>query len=353
MIRRVVALCCVMLLVASLGCRRGDEKRLRVAFVSNNTENFWKLAEVGCRKAEGELPVKVEFRMPNGQFDDQKKMLTDLIDKGIQGIAVSVIDAKHGEPYIREINEKVVVICQDNDVPDPKARRLYIGTDNYQAGRAAGQLVKEAIPKGGKVAIFVGDMSAQNAQERRQGVLDVLAGIDQERMGKMTPAGDTNLPLGNGYILLATKTDSGKGEREATCQALAEDIFNDKQHEDLACVVGLWAYNPPALLRAKQKTKAKAVIVGFDEDPTTLDAIEKGEIYGTVVQDPVNFGYKSVKLLHGFLTKDDTFLKSQKVSADNRIFEPHRVFKNDGSDAEKKKVAEFHKEVRRHLKLDK
>ena len=64
-------------------------------------------------------------------------------------------------------------------------------------------------------------------------------------------------------------------------------------------MVGLWAYNAPAILEAaKSKDAAKKIkIVSFDEYPDTLTAIDKGEIYATVVQDPYNFGYKSVELL--------------------------------------------------------
>ena len=45
----------------------------------------------------------------------------------------------------------------------------------------------KALPKGGEVAIFVGQMDASNAIERRQGVLDVLAGKDRKEMGEVTP----------------------------------------------------------------------------------------------------------------------------------------------------------------------
>ena len=57
----------------------------------------------------------------------------------------------------------------------------YIGTHNYRAGRAVGELVTKAVPKGGKFAIFVGKMDVANAVERRQGVLDYLAGPKTEK----------------------------------------------------------------------------------------------------------------------------------------------------------------------------
>ena len=63
--------------------------------------------------------------------------------------------------------------------------------------------------------------------------------------------------------------------------------------------VGLWAYNAPAVLEAaKAKGLAgKVKIIAFDEDDATLAGIADGTIEGTVVQDPFQFGYKSVEIL--------------------------------------------------------
>ena len=38
-------------------------------------------------------------------------------------------------------------------------------------------------------------------------------------------------------------------------------------------------------------------VVGFDEDESTLQAIVDGTCYGTVVQNPYQYGYQSVKVL--------------------------------------------------------
>jgi ribose transport system substrate-binding protein len=70
--------------------------------------------------------------------------------------------------------EVMPVICQDSDAP-ASDRKFYLGTSNYMAGRAAGELIKEAIPDGGEVMLFVGRMEVLNAQERSQGIIDELA----------------------------------------------------------------------------------------------------------------------------------------------------------------------------------
>jgi ribose transport system substrate-binding protein len=161
----------------------------KVAFVSNNAYQFWTFAERGAEKAAAEFGVQLVFKKPaDGSAKVQREIIQDLINSGYVGIAVSPNDSKNAVGFFKdEVAPKVVLVMTDNDLPDKSARRCYIGTHNYRAGRAAGNLVKKALPKGGEVAIFVGQMDASNAIERRQGVLDVLAGKDRKEMSEVTP----------------------------------------------------------------------------------------------------------------------------------------------------------------------
>ena len=52
-----------LLLASSAGCQRGPAK-LKVAFVTNNPESFWSIAEAGTKKAAAEEDVEVLFRKP-------------------------------------------------------------------------------------------------------------------------------------------------------------------------------------------------------------------------------------------------------------------------------------------------
>jgi ribose transport system substrate-binding protein len=147
----------------------------KVAFVSNNAEEFWKIAERGCEKAARDFNVEVEFRMPaNGTADEQRAILEDLLTKGVKGIAVSPNDSDNQGQFFDGIAAKVPLIATDNDLPKGSKRLCYVGTDNVAAGKAAGELAKKARPDGGKYVIFVGKLDAKNAQERRRGVIDVL-----------------------------------------------------------------------------------------------------------------------------------------------------------------------------------
>jgi ribose transport system substrate-binding protein len=150
--------------------------KAKVAFVSNNTAEFWTIAEAGTRKAAQDFGVEVLFRRPKSPTAAaQKEIIQDLLTQGVQAIAISVIDPDNQRDFLNEVADKVPLVTQDNDAPKTR-RKLYLGTDNYEAGKAVGKLVKEVMPEGGTIAIFVGQPDPINAKQRRQGVLDELAG---------------------------------------------------------------------------------------------------------------------------------------------------------------------------------
>ena len=204
---------------------------------------------------------------------------------------------------------QTLVVTQDSDAPESN-RVCYIGTDNVEAGRQAGQLVKEALPNGGKIMVFVGVLDAANAQQRYQGLKEALAGSN--------------------VTIIDVRTDNTDLVR-AKANA-ADTLVNNA---DLAGMVGLWAYNGPAILSAvKEANKTdKVKIVAFDEQDETLRGISDGSIYATVVQQPFEFGYRSMELMSKILGGD----RSQ-IPASKQIFVPTKAIKKDN-------VEQFTKEI--------
>lgn len=150
-------------------------KRVKVAFISNNVHEFWAIARRGCEDAAAKFNVELEFRMPpTGAASEQKQIIEELLVGKVEGIAISPCDAANQVSYLNEIAAKVPLFTQDSDLPAGSKRLCYIGTDNVKAGRGVGQLIKEVIPAGGKVAIFVGSLDSQNAKERQQGLKEAL-----------------------------------------------------------------------------------------------------------------------------------------------------------------------------------
>jgi ribose transport system substrate-binding protein len=315
-----------LLLTAVPACnQQSGPSRIRVAFVTNNPETFWNIAEKGCAKAAKEFDVEVIFRKPDvgGDASKQTDILNDLVNQDIKGLAVSVINPNGQNEHLTEISTKVPLITQDNDAPK-SGRLCYIGTNNYRAGRAVGKLVKEALPDGGVLAIFVGQTEPLNARQRRQGMLDELAdkpeapdindfedGKDGEMYGK--------------YRLHRTYTDQPVGSQKATENAA--DALTTLAGEKNLCFIGLWAYNPPAILSAVKDTDklGQVKIVGFDENDATLQGILDGHIYATVVQNPFEFGYQAVRIMASVARGDRKVLPRW-----DRMYIPHRVVTKEG-----------------------
>ena len=94
------------------------------------------------------------------------RIIEDLLTKGIDGIAVSPIDPVNQTELLNQAAKKTTLITHDSDAPDAD-RLVYIGMSNYDAGRLCGKLVKEALPKGGKIMIFIGRLEQDNAMHQR------------------------------------------------------------------------------------------------------------------------------------------------------------------------------------------
>ncbi len=306
-----------------------------LSFISNNTAEFWTIARRGTEKAEQDFYIDCEFRMPAfGTAAEQYRFVEDLIAKGATGFAVSPNDAHHQKRVFNKLfPDDVYFMTQDSDLPPGSNRMFYIGTDNIRAGWAVGKLAMEALgDRKGKVMIFVGDLDVQNAQERRQGVIAALAGLSQDeaksaRAKKIAAPSVINGLSDGRYDLLGTKVDEVSKDK---CIDNAEDTLN--KYTDVNCMIGLWAYNPPAILKAVHSSERakEIVIIGFDEDEETLQGIIDGHIYATVVQDPYNFGYETMHILQHKIRFGTLpgLIEEKAEGPDGRMyFVPHRVIR--------------------------
>ncbi len=101
------------------------------------------------------------------------------------------------------------------------------------------------------------------------------------------------------------------------------------KYPDVACLVGLWSYNGPAILNAVRDAgkNGQMKIVCFDEEDETLAGVKSGDIYGTVVQQPFEFGHQSMINLAKVIGGDKSVIPAGK-----QIFIPTIGIKKDSVD---------------------
>ena len=289
----------------------GSAPNLKLAFVTNNASDFWTIARKGVEKADQELDnVTVEFVMPGqGGAGEQKRIVDDLLAKGIDGIAISPVSPTNQIDMLNQAAKQALVVTQDSDAPGSD-RACYIGTDNVAAGRQAGEELKKALPNGGKVMVFVGKSDAQNAKERIGGLREAIQGTKIE--------------------IIDVRTDD---EDRARAKSNVADTL--VKYPDIAGLVGIWSYNGPAILNATREggKLGKVKIVCFDEEDETLAGVKAGEIESTIVQQPFEFGYQSVKVMN-----DVKSGKADAVPTNKQIIVETQVITKDKVDEYKTKL---------------
>ena len=227
--------------------------------------------------------MSVDFQIPSdGTAATQKRIVDDLLARGVEGIAISPVDPANQTQMLDNAASQALLVTHDSDAPQSQ-RAFYVGTDNVAAGPQAGELIKKALPEGGEVMLFVGTLDAQNASDRKRGIEEALAG--------------------SGVSVIDTRTDDTDRVR---AKANAADAL--VTYPEVDAMVGLWSYNTPAILSAvREAGKAGSVkIVGFDEEDATLEGVASGDVSATVVQQPYEFGRQAVAKMAQYLGGDES-----------------------------------------------
>ena len=176
---------------------------------------------------------------------------------------------------------------------------------NVEAGKQAGELIKKALPDGGKCIMFVGILANDNARERVEGIKESIAGSKVEILD-----------------VREDDIDMARAKRNVE-DALAAN-------PDIDCLAGLYSYNTPRIYEVLKESGqlGEIKVIGFDEDPITLGGVREGTIVGTVVQNPYEWGYQGMKLMASYLEGDKS-----GIPADGLIIVPGQVIDQSNVDA--------------------
>jgi ribose transport system substrate-binding protein len=288
----VLRLAAIMLPLCSFfSCKSREEvAEQKFAMVLGSDRAVDRVMKMGAEQAAAELGMKISIMMSGADVSSQSDHLSEQYKQGVAGLAVSLLDAQRQKSLLNQVAGSARLIVMGSDAPDSK-RHAFVGVDPYAAGRMAGQLVKEAMPQGGRVAIFLGYGEDPNELLRRQGVIDELL----DRTNQVRRLDELGALINGGkYQVLATLIDQGDA---AVAGCSVDDLL--KKDAAVGCTVGLQGYHAPMLLAklGENHRLGQIKVVAFDEELATLDGIVSGHVQGTVVQDPFACGYQTVKLL--------------------------------------------------------
>jgi ribose transport system substrate-binding protein len=301
LMKAIVIALVVASLCALVGCgKKATSTKQEFAVLGKSVHPYWAEVEVGVKAAGKELGVDVQFFVP--QKEDASAQLSRIrtfIASGVAGIAFAASDPNSVKGAIDDAAARDIP-CVALDTDAPKTKRIaYIGTDNYGAGKIAGETLGKILGGKGNVAICTGSLSATNSIERMQGFQDALK--------KDYP----------GVKVITTLVDN-----EDSAAALSKAKSAMLANSDLNAFYGVYAINGPACAKAVQSMNkvGKVHIVCFDTTSEHMGFIKSGAIDATVGQRPYMMGYKSVEFLNKVKTEGaDKALADMKFSKDKKL----------------------------------
>ena len=275
-------------------CRRARSadgaKTIKLAFVTNNSADFWTIARRGVEKADAELAdVDAEFRLTSdGTAAEQQRIVDDLLTKGVDGIAISPVDPQNQTALINAAAKRALVFTQDSDAPQTDRRLLH---RHRQRGRR---------PPGRAAHSRSHPRRRIDHAVRRQARRAECAGADPGHQGGAE---------GSKIRIIDVRTDDVDDVR---AKANAADTL--VRYPDIKGLVGLWSYNGPAILNAVREAGkvGRVRIVAFDEADETLAGVKDGAIHATVVQQPYEFGYQAIMRMAQAVRGDRSFIPASK-----------------------------------------
>jgi len=256
-------------------------KKLVFGVVPKQVHPFYDAVMAGLEEESKAKGVEYQWVAPQVANDpaSQVKIIEDLINKGVNGLAIAPVDPGAIESVVAEaVAKKIPVTMFDSDAPSSK-RTAYFGTNNQASGGTAADTLAKLIGAKGEIVIITGGLGAINLNER-------IAGF-KERMASKYPGVKI-------VDIQGTDDDFAKGLN------VAEAILRSRPN--LAGAFCASATGGPSLAKALAEPDFKArkgalKVVAFDDLEETKQAIQEGFIQATMVQQPKKMGILTIDAL--------------------------------------------------------
>ncbi|MDH7570101.1 MAG: sugar-binding protein, partial [Armatimonadota bacterium] len=195
----------------------------------------------------------------------------------VDGLAISCNEPQALKAAIdKAVDAGIPTITFDSDSPQSK-RATFFGTDNYQGGLRAAELLAKEMGGKGTVALLTGVIGADNLEARIRGFKEGLKKYPGMRIVTTVPCND----------------DVAEAVRQI------RDVQRAQPGLGGWFLVGGWPLfvDPPGAFEGLKPGQVK--VVSFDTLEPQLKYVRQGLVQALVGQKYYAWGYESVKILKG------------------------------------------------------
>jgi ribose transport system substrate-binding protein len=269
------------------GCAGPTEQFTIIVIPKGLTHEHWQSVHRGAVRcaadleAEEGIRVRVIFDGPLRERDavEQIRIVDRRVATGAHGIVLAPQHSRTMTACVkRTADAGVPVVVIDSDLVEKDNYVKYVATDNYHGGCLAAEHLLNELKKQGKtkprLVLFRYAVGSESTEQREKGFEDTVKKLCPEAVWVSTDkyAGSTR--------------DSAMREAGPLVLQFADQMD------------GIFAPNESSasgmldVLRSQGLNK-KVLLMGFDASKPLLQAIENGDVIGSILQDPYRMGYLS------------------------------------------------------------
>ncbi|KRQ86368.1 D-allose-binding periplasmic protein precursor [Caloramator mitchellensis] len=248
--------------------------------VQNSVDPFWKEVIKGAEVAAKDYNVVIEFCAP--RFNDRNEELKYIDIATLSRVDGIITHAVGTEDFTNAIDRAyykgIPVITFENDANKSK-RYAFAGTNSYEIGKRAAELLIKATNGRGNVAIITNSDSNQDIIENNLKMNGFFSTLKDYKDIKIV------------------KTYTSKMGILSSEEITQKIIESDENINAIFTVSSADTLGAAQLIVDRNKV-GEIILIGYGSSEEITRYIEKEIIYGTVASDPYKMGYDSVKTLY-------------------------------------------------------
>lgn len=265
----------ILLMLNIFVCWETYSKTYNIAVIPKGTlHDFWNEIRIGALKAQNEFGVKIEYRGPNndGDTDSQIKVVEAFIQKKVDAIVLAPNHKTALIPVVKKaIKSGIKVIIIDSSLGGDYYES-FIATDNFAAGKLAGEKLAKLVGNNGKVGLIRFKIGNDSTEMREAGFMEVM----KEKKIDIVVDEYGGVTIGSAYR---------KGLEILAKKPKLTGFFTPNESSTIGIEKAL----------IDNKLSGKIFLIGFDINKEIEKGISTGSINGVIVQQPQLMGYLGVK----------------------------------------------------------
>ncbi|MFC1692890.1 substrate-binding domain-containing protein [Candidatus Latescibacterota bacterium] len=280
----------ITLFIMFIGCSGpGTQKEnLTIAVIPmGTTHEFWKSIHAGAVTAaheEGEIDIIWKGPLKEDDRDEQIQIVETMVARSVDAVVLSPMDDRALIRPVREAASRGIPTVLVNSVLQGDYHVSFVATDNYKGGVLGAEHIGNLLRgKGNLILIRVNEGDATVTQ-REEGFLNTIK----------TKYPGIEILSDNQYAGVTTETAFRTTENLLNRFGEMDALFTPNESSTFGC------------LRALQDRDlaGSVIFVGFDSTKKLIEAMERKEIHGLVIQNPFKMGYYGVKIAVSCLNEE-------------------------------------------------